>query len=172
MAAAIPFVSTLVPAERSRSAGGPIEVDIGKLAPGEMMTVEWRGKPVWIVRRSAEMLDGIANQSGKLADPLSDQSVQPGYAKNELRSIKPDYLVAVGVCTHEGCAPTEKFRMGADSGIDADWKGGFLCPCHGSTFDLAGRVFKGKPARANLEVPPHQYLSDTRVLIGEDGRRV
>jgi ubiquinol-cytochrome c reductase iron-sulfur subunit len=168
VAAAIPFVSSFAPSERAKSVGAPVEVDISKLGPGEMMTVEWRGKPVWIIHRTKEMLDGIAKQSDKVADPQSDRPMQPGYAKNELRSIKPEYLVAIGICTHLGCSPTEKFRTGADSGIDPQWKGGFLCPCHGSTFDLAGRVYKSKPAPDNLEIPPHVYLSDARILIGED----
>lgn len=168
VAAAIPFVSTFAPSERAKSAGAPVEVDISKLQPGEMMTVEWRGKPVWIIHRTKEMLDGLAKNADKVADPKSDRPMQPEYAKNEHRSIKPEYLVAIGICTHLGCSPSEKFKTGAASGIDADWQGGFLCPCHGSTFDLAGRVFKSKPAPDNLEIPPHVYLSDAKILIGED----
>jgi ubiquinol-cytochrome c reductase iron-sulfur subunit len=168
VAVAIPFVSTFAPSERAKSAGAPVEVDISKLAPGEMMTVEWRGKPVWIIRRTKEMLDGLAKLADKVADPKSDRPMQPEYAKNEHRSIKPEYLVAIGICTHLGCSPSEKFKTGAGSGIDADWQGGFLCPCHGSTFDLAGRVYKSKPAPDNLEIPPHVYLSDAKILIGED----
>ncbi|MDX9993856.1 MAG: ubiquinol-cytochrome c reductase iron-sulfur subunit [Rhodocyclaceae bacterium] len=168
VAAAIPFVSTFAPSERAKSAGAPVEVDVSKLAPGEMMTVEWRGKPVWIIHRTKEMLEGLSKIADKVADPQSDRLMQPAYAKNEFRSIKPEYLVAIGICTHLGCSPTEKFKTGAESGIDADWQGGFLCPCHGSTFDLAGRVFKNKPAPDNLEIPPHVYLSDAKILIGED----
>jgi ubiquinol-cytochrome c reductase iron-sulfur subunit len=168
VAVAIPFVSTFAPSERAKSAGAPVEVDVSKLAPGEMMTVEWRGKPVWIVHRTKEMLDGLVRLADKMADPNSERPMQPDYAKNEHRSIKPEYLVAIGICTHLGCSPTEKFKTGAESGIDADWPGGFLCPCHGSTFDLAGRVYKSKPAPDNLEIPPHVYLSDAKILIGED----
>ena len=133
-----------------------------------MMRVEWRGKPVWIIRRTKEMLESLGKISDRISDPASRRPMQPEYAKNEARSIKPEYLVVVGICTHLGCSPTDKFRTGAESGINADWPGGFLCPCHGSLFDLAGRVYKNMPAPDNLEVPPHFYLSDTRILIGED----
>jgi ubiquinol-cytochrome c reductase iron-sulfur subunit len=168
VAAAIPFISTFAPSERAKSAGAPVEVDISKLAPGQMMTVEWRGKPVWIIRRTEEMLAGLRKDDDKVTDPKSDRQQQPEYAHNEYRSIKPEYMVAIGICTHLGCSPSEKFKTGAESGIDPEWQGGFLCPCHGSTFDLAGRVFKNKPAPDNLEVPPHYYLSDAKLLIGED----
>ncbi|MFN3884034.1 MAG: ubiquinol-cytochrome c reductase iron-sulfur subunit [Rhodocyclaceae bacterium] len=168
VAAVVPFVGSLAPSERAKSAGAPVEVDISKLQPGEMMTVEWRGKPVWIIHRTKEMLENLTKHDDKLADPKSERRQQPDYAKNEYRSIKPEYLVAIGICTHLGCSPTEKFKTGTESGIEADWPGGFLCPCHGSTFDLAGRVFKNKPAPDNLEIPPHVYLSDTKILIGED----
>lgn len=168
VAAVVPFVATFAPSERAKSAGAPVEVDISKLAPGEMMTVEWRGKPVWIIRRTQEMLDGLTRIIDRLTDPNSERNMQPAYAKNAFRSIKPEYMVAIGICTHLGCSPSEKFKTGAESGIDADWPGGFLCPCHGSTFDLAGRVYKNKPAPDNLEVPPHFYLSDAKILIGED----
>jgi len=168
VAAAIPFVSTFAPSERAKSAGAPVEVDISKLSPGQMMTVEWRGKPVWIIHRTKEMLDGLAKNTEKISDPGSTRPMQPEYAKNEFRSIKPEFLVAIGICTHLGCSPSEKFKVGAESGVDAEWQGGFLCPCHGSTFDLAGRVFKNKPAPDNLEIPPHVYLSDAKILIGED----
>jgi ubiquinol-cytochrome c reductase iron-sulfur subunit len=143
-------------------------VDISKLAPGQMMTVEWRGKPVWIINRTKEQLDSLTKVADKLADPKSDKNMQPDYAKNETRSIKPEILVAVGICTHLGCSPTEKFKTGTESGIEADWPGGFFCPCHGSTFDLAGRVYKSKPAPDNLEIPPHMYLGDAKLVIGED----
>ena len=168
VAAAVPFVSSMLPSERAKAAGAPVEVDISKLAPGQMMTVEWRGKPVWIINRTKEMLDGLAKIADQLADPKSDKKMQPAYAKNDTRSIKPEILVAVGICTHLGCSPTDKFKTGADSGIDPNWPGGFICPCHGSTFDLAGRVYKSKPAPDNLEVPPHMYLGETKLVIGED----
>jgi ubiquinol-cytochrome c reductase iron-sulfur subunit len=166
--AAVPFVTSMMPSERAKAAGAPVEVDISKLAPGEMMTVEWRGKPVWIINRTPEMLASLAKVSGEMADPKSDKPMQPEYCKNDTRSIKPEILVAVGICTHLGCSPTEKFKTGAESGIDANWPGGFICPCHGSTFDLAGRVYKSKPAPDNLEIPPHMYLGDAKLIIGED----
>jgi len=169
VATAVPFVASLTPSERAKAAGAPVEADVGKLAPGEMMTVEWRGKPVWILRRTEEMLATLPKIEGELADPASDNSVQPEYAKNQHRSIKPEYLVTVGICTHLGCSPSTKFKTGDASGLGADWVGGFLCPCHGSTFDLAARVYKSKPAPTNLDVPPHKYLSETKILIGEDG---
>lgn len=168
VAVAVPFVASMLPSERAKAAGAPVEVDISKLAPGQMMTVEWRGKPVWIINRTKEMLDSLGKIGDKLADPKSDKKMQPDYAKNETRSIKPEILVAVGICTHLGCSPTEKFKAGAESGIDAEWPGGFICPCHGSTFDLAGRVYKSKPAPDNLEIPPHMYLGDAKLIIGED----
>ena len=168
IAAVVPFVASMLPSERAKSAGAPVEADISKLAPGEMMTVEWRGKPVWIIRRTKEMLDQLPKLDDKLVDPKSEKPQQPEYCKNEYRSIKPEYMVAVGTCTHLGCSPSEKFKTGAESGIDADWAGGFLCPCHGSTFDLAGRVYKSKPAPDNLEVPPHMYLSGAKIVIGVD----
>ncbi len=168
VAAAIPFVSTFAPSERAKSAGAPVEADISKLGPGQMMTVEWRGKPVWIIHRTKEMLDSLTKLDEKMADPKSARPMQPGYARNEFRSIKPEYMVAIGICTHLGCSPTEKFKTGAESGVTDDWQGGFFCPCHGSLFDLAGRVFKSMPAPDNLEIPPHVYLSDAKILIGED----
>lgn len=170
VAVAVPFVASLTPSERAKAAGAPVEADIGKLAPGEMMTVEWRGKPVWILRRTPEQLASLKKTDALVSDPNSDKQMQPEYAKNEHRSIKPEYLVMVGICTHLGCSPSSKFKEGADSGISPDWPGGFLCPCHGSTFDLAGRVYKSKPAPDNLEVPPHKYLSDAKLLIGDDGK--
>lgn len=164
--AAVPFVASMLPSERAKSAGAPVEADISKLAPGEMMTVEWRGKPVWIIHRTKEMLDGMAKLDEKLADPKSEKQMQPEYCKNDTRSIKPEIMVAIGICTHLGCSPTGKFNPAEP--VEADWQGGFLCPCHGSTFDLAGRVYKSKPAPDNLEVPPHRYLSDAKIVIGED----
>ena len=170
VAAVVPFAASLTPSERAKAAGAPVEVDISKLGPGQMMTVEWRGKPVWIINRTKEMLDSLRKTDGEVSDPNSDKPMQPEYAKNETRSIKPEIMVAVGICTHLGCSPTDKFKTGAESGISADWPGGFICPCHGSTFDLAGRVYKSKPAPDNLEVPPHKYLAETKILIGEDGK--
>ncbi|PKO33406.1 MAG: ubiquinol-cytochrome c reductase iron-sulfur subunit [Betaproteobacteria bacterium HGW-Betaproteobacteria-7] len=168
LTAIIPFVSSLMPSERALAAGAPVEVDIGNLAPGNMMIVEWRGKPVWILKRTPEMLAALKKAEPMLADPASAvSSQQPAYAVNETRSRKPEMLVAVGICTHLGCSPTNVFTPG-DPALGADWPGGFFCPCHGSTFDFAGRVFKNKPAPTNLEIPPHQYLTDTRLIIGSD----
>jgi ubiquinol-cytochrome c reductase iron-sulfur subunit len=170
VAVGVPFVSTFTPSERAKAAGAPVRADISALRPGEKMTVEWRGKPVWIVRRTKEQLASLKQTDAQVADPNSDrtQYPTPPYAKNEYRSIKPEYFVAVGICSHLGCSPSDKFQPGAQPSLPDDWQGGFLCPCHGSTFDIAGRVFKDKPAPDNLEVPPHLYLSDTVLLIGED----
>ena len=170
-AVALPLVSTFAPSERAKAAGAPVEMDIGGMQPGEMRTVEWRGKPVWVVRRTPEMLASLAKLEGDLADPKSERNpkdLTPEYAQNQHRSIKPEYLVAVGICSHLGCSPITKFETGAQPSLPDNWTGGFLCPCHGSTFDLAGRVFKNKPAPDNLEVPPHMYVSDTLLIIGED----
>jgi ubiquinol-cytochrome c reductase iron-sulfur subunit len=168
VATAVPFVASLTPSDRAKAAGAPVEADISQLAPGEMMTVEWRGKPVWILRRTPEMLASLDKTESLVADPESRQPQQPDYARNQHRSIKPEYLVVVGICTHLGCSPSERFRTGAASGISPDWPGGYFCPCHGSAFDLAGRVYRSMPAPTNLEVPPHMYLTDTTLLIGED----
>ena len=170
VATAVPFVSTFTPSERAKAAGAAVEVDISSLKPGEKLTVEWRGKPVWIVRRTPEQLESLKATESQLADPKSDRTAYPTpeYAKNQARSIKPELFVAVGICSHLGCSPSDKFQTGAQPSLPDDWHGGFLCPCHGSTFDMAGRVFKNKPAPDNLEVPPHMYLSDTKLLIGED----
>lgn len=170
VATAVPFVSTFAPSERAKAAGAPVEVDISNLKPGEKLTVEWRGKPVWIVRRTPEQLEALKKHDGQLADPNSDRKAYPTpeYAKNAHRSIKPEFFVAVGICSHLGCSPSDKFAAGPQPSLPDDWTGGFLCPCHGSTFDMAGRVFKNKPAPDNLEVPPHMYLSDAKLLIGED----
>jgi ubiquinol-cytochrome c reductase iron-sulfur subunit len=165
--ALVPFLSSMLPSERAKAAGAPVEVDIGNLELGQMMTVEWRGKPVWIINRSKPMLETLPELNKEMADPNSDKDMQPEYCKNETRSIKPEYMVVVGICTHLGCSPSAKFKHGPADGMAADWLGGFLCPCHGSHFDFAGRVFKSQPAPDNLEVPPHMYLSDTRILIGE-----
>jgi ubiquinol-cytochrome c reductase iron-sulfur subunit len=168
--AAAPFVSSFAPSEKAKAAGAPVEVDIAALKPGEMQTVEWRGKPVWILKRTPEMLASLKVTDHEVADPDSDRKTfpTPEYAKNEWRSIKPEVWVGVGICTHLGCSPSQKFQPGPQPSLPDDWQGGFLCPCHGSTFDLAGRVFKNKPAPDNLEVPAHMYLSDTRLVIGED----
>ena len=168
-AVAVPFVASLTPSERAKAAGAPVEADISKLAPGEMMTVEWQGKPVWILHRTEDMLGTLEGIESELADPNSDKSIQPEYAKNRARAIKPEFLVVVGICTHLGCSPSEKFKTGEASGLGGEWPGGFLCPCHGSTFDLSARVYAGKPAPTNLDIPPHQYLADTTLLIGDDG---
>jgi len=167
LTALTPFVSSLMPSERAKAAGAPVEVDIGKLAPGEMMIVEWRGKPVWILHRTPEMLAALKKAEPELLDPASEKPQQPNYAANEFRSRQAKLLVAIGICTHLGCSPSQAFTA-ADPALGADWPGGFLCPCHGSTFDFAGRVFKNKPAPSNLEIPPYQYLSATRLIIGSD----
>ena len=164
--AAVPFVASMWPSERARAGGAPVEADISRLQPGELGVYEWRGKPVWVLRRTKEMLASLKNMADKIADPDSEEQLQPEYAKNDTRSIKPEYAVLVGICSHLGCSPTAKPEPKGDMG--PDWAGGFYCPCHGSKFDLAGRVFKGAPAPVNLEVPPHAYLSDTTILIGED----
>jgi ubiquinol-cytochrome c reductase iron-sulfur subunit len=171
VAAAWPFVSTFQPSERARAAGAPVEVDIGALQPGEMTTVEWRGKPVWVLRRTPEQVAALKDTTPQVADPESKRNpgeLTPEYARNAHRSIKPEVFVAVGICSHLGCSPISRFQPGAQPSLPDDWRGGFLCPCHGSTFDMAGRVYKNKPAPDNLEVPKHMYLSDTRLLIGED----
>jgi len=171
LATAVPFVSSFWPSERAKAAGAAVEVDISALKPGEKMTVEWRGKPVWIVRRTPEQLASLKKTDSLLADPNSQRKpseLTPEYARNEGRSIKPEVLVVVGICSHLGCSPSDRFQPGAQPSLPDDWQGGFLCPCHGSTFDMAGRVFKNKPAPDNLEVPPHEYLSDSKLLIGED----
>lgn len=166
--ATIPLIGSMMPSARALAAGAPVEVDLSKVEPGMMLTVEWRGKPVWIVNRTPEMLAMLAKHDDKLTDPASDtSSQQPEYAKNATRSIKPQYMVAVGICTHLGCSPTYRKEV-APADLGPEWPGGFFCPCHGSRFDLAARVFSGSPAPTNLVVPPHKYLSDSKLLIGED----
>lgn len=170
-AVAVPFVTSMLPSERAKAAGAPVEAEISKIEPGSMITVEWRGKPVWIVNRSQAMLDALASHDDKLSDPkLEVISQQPDYCVNPSRAIKPNIMVLVGICTHLGCSPSPKLQTGGDMG--ADWTGGFFCPCHGSKFDLAGRVFSGSPAPINLVVPPHKYISDSLVLIGADDKGV
>jgi ubiquinol-cytochrome c reductase iron-sulfur subunit len=169
-AVAVPFVSSFAPSERAKAAGASVEVDISEIPPGQKITVEWRGKPVWIMRRTPEQVDSLKKTEPELADPKSERNAfpTPDYAKNQHRSIKPEVFVGVGICTHLGCSPGEKFATGPQPSLPDNWQGGFLCACHGSTFDVAGRVFKNKPAPDNLEVPPHMYLSETRLLIGDD----
>ncbi|MFM8546963.1 MAG: ubiquinol-cytochrome c reductase iron-sulfur subunit [Betaproteobacteria bacterium] len=170
VAVAIPFVASFAPSEKAKAAGAPVEVDVSGMQPGELKRVEWRGKPVWVLRRTPEMLASLKSTDPQVADPESLRTAYPTptYAKNAHRSIKPEYLVVVGICSHLGCSPTDKFQPGPQPSLPDDWTGGFICPCHGSTFDLAGRVFKNKPAPDNLEVPPHKYLSDSRILVGDD----
>ena len=163
-----PFVLSMQPSAKTQAAGAPVEADVSKLEPGQMMTVEWRGKPVWIIRRSERALEDLPSNNDKLRDPQSQvETQQPAYAQNEHRSIKPEFAVLVGICTHLGCSPTYRPEL-APADIGPDWKGGFFCPCHGSKFDLAGRVFQGVPAPTNLEVPPYKYLSENVLLVGED----
>ena len=163
----VPFISSMQPSAKARAAGAPVRVDISKLESGQMLRVKWRGKPVWVVKRTPEMLGTLAGLEGRLRDPASQESEQPEYAQNEVRSIKPEILVLIGICTHLGCSPTYRPDV-APADLGADWQGGFFCPCHGSTFDIAGRVYAGVPAPTNLPVPPHRYLSDTEIMIGED----
>jgi ubiquinol-cytochrome c reductase iron-sulfur subunit len=170
-AVAVPFVSSFAPSERAKAAGAAVEVDISALKAGEMQTVEWRGKPVWILKRTPEQLESLKKTDGLVADPKSlrkPDELTPEYARNEHRSRKPELLVAVGICSHLGCSPSAKLQAGAQPSLPDDWHGGFFCPCHGSLFDLAGRVYKNKPAPDNLEIPPYMFLSDSKLLIGED----
>jgi len=166
LGAAIPFVASMLPSERAKAAGAPVEVDISGIAPGEMKIFEWRGKPVWVIRRTKEMVESLKVAASRLTDPGSSASQQPEFAMNEYRSLKPEVMVIEGVCTHLGCSPQMKTAQ-AKAEMGADWAGGFYCACHGSKFDLAGRVFRGAPAPTNLTVPPHSFLSDSTLLIGE-----
>jgi ubiquinol-cytochrome c reductase iron-sulfur subunit len=168
-AAAVPFAGSMTPSERAKAAGAPVEADISKLAPGEMQIVEWRGKPVWIVNRTKEMLDGIKKSDAQVSDPKSEVPLQPEYAKNEFRSIKPEIAVLEGVCSHLGCSPQYK-SVEAKAEMGSEWNGGFFCPCHGSKFDFAGRVFAGSPAPVNLKVPPYKFVGDGKVIIGDDSK--
>jgi ubiquinol-cytochrome c reductase iron-sulfur subunit len=165
--AGAPFVLSLMPSERAKAAGAPVEVDISTIEPGSMISIEWQGKPVWIVRRTPDMLKELNTHDSELVDPTSSVPQQPEYCNNATRSIKPEYLVVLGVCTHLGCSPTFRPEV-SPTDLGANWDGGWFCPCHGSRFDLAARVFKGVPAPTNLIIPPHMYLSDTKLLVGDD----
>lgn len=168
VAVAVPFIKTMNPSARAQAAGAPVEVDVSKIEPGALIRVEWRGKPVWILHRTEPMLASLPELDGKLRDPNSEVTTQqPDYAKNPTRAIKPEYLVLVGICTHLGCSPTYRPEV-APADLGPEWKGGFFCPCHGSRFDLAGRVYQNVPAAKNLEVPPYMYLSDSRIVVGQD----
>lgn len=166
-ATCVPFIASMAPSERARALGAPVEVDVSAIKPGELQTVEWRGKPVWVLHRTAQMIEPLRTHDKLLSDPNSRREQQPDYARNDLRSLKPEFAVLVAVCTHLGCIPAFRPEPGA-ADIGATWPGGFYCPCHGSKFDLAGRVFKNVPAPSNLEVPPHHYATGSTLLIGVD----
>ena len=166
--ALVPFIASMQPSARAKALGAPAEADISKLEPGQMLRVKWRGQPVWVVKRSEQMLKDLESLTGQLLDPNSEAPQQPEYARNPFRSRKPEILVAIGICTHLGCSPTYRPEV-APADLGPDWKGGFFCPCHGSRFDLAGRVYKGVPAPTNLVIPPYRFLSDTLILVGDDG---
>jgi ubiquinol-cytochrome c reductase iron-sulfur subunit len=168
--AAWPFIASMTPSAKAKGLGAPVEVDISKLESGAKLTVAWRGKPVWIISRTPEMLDRLVKHDDRLTDPKSEGSIQPEDCKNPLRSLKREYMVAVGICTHLGCSPSDKLKPESDNETGPNWDGGFYCPCHGSRFDLATRVFKGSPAPTNLVVPPHKYLSATLIRIGDDSK--
>ena len=165
--AAVPFIASMNPSAKARAAGAPVEADISKLEPGGLLRVKWRGKPIWVVNRTPDMLAALATLDNQLADPASEVPQQPEYCKNPTRSIKPEIFVAIGICTHLGCSPTFRPEVAPDD-MGADWKGGFFCPCHGSRFDLAGRVYRGVPAPTNLVIPIHTFLNDTTILVGQD----
>ncbi len=166
--AVIPFLSTMLPSEKAKSSGAPIEIDVSGLKPGAFKVVEWRGKPVWVVRRTAEMINNTQEDNDILTDPKSLEEHQPKYTQNKFRSLNPEYLVLLGVCTHLGCSPLYKPNS-KTAELGLDWKGGFFCPCHGSKFDLSGRVHRGMPAPYNLEVPPYYFVSESRIIVGKDG---
>jgi ubiquinol-cytochrome c reductase iron-sulfur subunit len=170
VAAAVPFLASMAPSDRAKGLGAPVEVDISKLEPGSKLTVEWRGAPVWVISRTKDMLDRLTKHDAKLTDPESKSSKQPSYAKGAVRAIKPELMVVKGICTHLGCSPSDKLKPVSDNETGPDWDGGFYCPCHGSRFDLSGRVYKGSPAPINLEVPPYKFLSDAKLLIGQDDK--
>lgn len=165
---AVPFLAQMQPSVKAMAGGAPVEVDLSKLEPGQLLRVAWRGKPVWIVNRTSAVLESLKTMDSVLSDPNSNESIQPEYSKNPYRSIKPEIFVAIGLCTHLGCSPTFRPEI-APHDLGPDWKGGFFCPCHGSRFDYAGRVFSGVPAPTNLEIPPHHYINDNLLLIGESG---
>lgn len=165
-AVAVPFIGSMLPSERAKAAGAPVEVDVSKIKPGELVVAEWRGQPVWILNRTDAMTADLAKHNNQLSDPECEVAQQPSYCKNANRAIKPNMAVIVGICTHLGCSPSAKLEAKGDMGDS--WTGGFFCPCHGSKFDLAGRVFKGSPAPTNLIVPPYKYLADSTILIGVD----
>ncbi|MGB4882660.1 MAG: ubiquinol-cytochrome c reductase iron-sulfur subunit [Neisseria sp.] len=164
---AVPFLASFSPSEKAKAAGAPVELDISKVEAGQMMTAEWQGKPIWVLNRTEAQQKEVPALNGEMADPTSEVEHQPEYCKNELRSIKPNIFVAIGICTHLGCSPTYRPDL-APADLGASWKGGFFCPCHGSKFDLAGRVYKGVPAPTNLVIPPYKYLTDATILVGED----
>jgi ubiquinol-cytochrome c reductase iron-sulfur subunit len=166
---AVPFLAQMQPSVKAMAAGAPVEVDLSKMEPGQLLRVAWRGKPVWILNRTPAALETLKTMDSLLSDPNSKDSIQPDYSKNLVRSIKPEIFVAIGLCTHLGCSPTFRPEI-APHDLGPDWKGGFFCPCHGSRFDLAGRVYSGVPAPTNLEIPPHRYLKDTLLVIGETGK--
>ena len=168
VATAVPFVSTFAPSERAKALGAAVEVDLADIPPGGMKTVEWRGKPVWVMRRTPEMIASLRGRDAQLADPDSKKDELPEALRNPGRSEREDVFVAIGICTHLGCSPTAVPAGSGNPSVGADWGGGFFCPCHGSTFDLAGRVFKNKPAPTNLEIPPHRFVSATRIVIGDE----
>ena len=171
-AVAVPFLASMSPSEKAQAAGAPVNVDISKLALGQLLIVEWRGKPVWIVRRSADIIKTLKTETAKLSDPNSDEvDQQPEYCTNPSRSIREELMVVVGICTHLGCSPTYRPEL-SPADLGEDWKGGFFCPCHGSKFDLAGRVYQGMPAPTNLVVPPQHFVSNNLILIGEDAKGV
>ncbi len=168
--AAWPFIASMTPSAKAKGLGAPVDVDISKLEPGAKLTVAWQGKPVWIISRTTEMLDRLIKHDDRLTDPKSESSIQPEYCKNPYRSIKHEFMVAVGICTHLGCSPSDKLKPESDNETGPNWDGGFYCPCHGSRFDLATRVFNGSPAPTNLVIPPHKYLSATLIRIGDDSK--
>ena len=167
-AAAVPFLASWFPSARALAAGAPVDFDISKLEPGQQITVEWRGKPVWVLRRTPEMIARLPQNTALLVDPDSKAAQQPPYVKGPERAIKPEFFIVEGICTHLGCSPTLKKEVGAASDMGGDWPGGYYCPCHNSRFDLSARVFKGSPAPTNLVIPPHRYASDAVIVIGED----
>jgi ubiquinol-cytochrome c reductase iron-sulfur subunit len=168
VAVATPFLASLQPSARAQAAGAPVEFDVTEVEPGQRVSIEWRGQPIWIVRRTDEMLEGLSQVTDRLRDPDSEnEAQQPEYAQNEHRSIKPEILVLIGICTHLGCSPSFRPEIG-DPGMGSDWQGGWLCGCHGSRFDMAGRIYRNMPAVDNLEVPPHHYITDNLLLVGED----